>query len=923
MRKRKLIEVSLPLEAINRASFAEKNRKVGKPQNLHQWWSRKPVTAARAMLLAQLIDDPGSDPENFPTDEAVAEERARLHSLIEQSVEWDEIVNPSGSLSEQLTSVLPNVTVTDPFVGGGTLPLAAAQFGVDSLSGDLNPVAVALSRALVEVPSKFVGSSPVSPGTEDSRVIEWNGTTGLVADVEAYGSWMLAQARERLRDHYPDVNGRPVLAWIWARQVQCPNLACRIQVPLVSKWTLAKRAGREAVIVPQVVRDGSITGGSKFEFTISRDKNELLTRGIMSGRRGTECLSCGAPVPVAHVREEASAGRMGMVLTAIAADGGRSREYYAPSVEHSKAADVGRPCDSVTGTISTNPRWFSPPIYGFTDFADLFTNRQLLAVTTFSDLVAEAREKAYSDALEAGMLEGQSLANGGVGAVAYSEAISIYLALAVSRLANWSNNQCSWESTGEVSQQMYSGQAMGMAWDVSEANVLGEGNSGSFLACLRNIVGPLKRTSLRGQHRVVMADARTANLAGLVVATDPPYFDNIDYSDLSDFFYVWQRRMLSGIFPDLYGTILVPKGDELVANAHRAGSSKAAAEDFMSGFREVFSRFRESVAMDFPVVVYYASKQAESLGKGNSRWSTILQAMVDEGWSVVRTWPIRTENASRRVAIGANSMSTSSVLVLRPRPVDAPKVTVQKFLGDLRGHLAKTLADLEASGVAPVDKQQAAIGPGIEVFTRFGAVLEADGSEMSVASALLRINDILDDLINEREGEFDAPTRFGVQWYRFNGYEPGAFGDADDLARARNTSVVVMDHAGILNSRAGKVQLIKPEELSTGYDPLDDLHVSNWEVLHRLIKIVEHDGIAPAGDYLRAALGRPAGVIDGGLIKKLADLLFRIAEGKGRTKDALSFNTLVTSWPEIMEVAHAERRVLNGAQGTFEFDEVD
>lgn len=923
MHKRKLIEVALPLEAINRASFAEKNRKVGKPQNLHQWWSRKPVSAARAMLLAQLIDDPSSDPEKFPTDEAVRAERERLHALIERSVQWDEIVKPTPKFIQQVRSVVPNVTVTDPFVGGGSLALAAAQLGVDSISGDLNPVAVALSRALVEVPGRFVGRPPVGPGAGRAQLTEWTGTSGLVADVEAYGSWMLEQARERLAAHYPSVEGRAVLAWVWARQVACPNPACRIQVPLVSKWTLSKKRGKEAVIVPSVVRDPSAASGSTIEFRVSREKGDLLARGTMSGRLGTECLSCGTSVPVPYVREEATAGRMGMVLTAIAADGGRSREYFAPTVEHVRAADVARPTGSIFGAISTNPRWFSPPIYGMTDFSDLFTNRQLLAVTTFSDLVSEAQKQAYLDARDAGLPDGNPLAADGDGAIAYAEAIALYLALAVSRLANWSNNQCSWESTGEVSQQMYSGQAMGMAWDVSEANVLGDGNSGSFLACLRNIVSPLKMASPRGRHRVIMADARTVNLGGMVVATDPPYFDNIDYSDLSDFFYVWQRRMLSHIFPDLYGTILVPKDEELVANAHRAGGVEAAADEFMSGFREVFAHFRDSVATEFPVVVYYASKQAESLGQGNSRWSTILQAMVDEGWSVVRTWPIRTENVSRRVAIGANSMSTSSVLVLRPRPADAPRVTIQTFLGDLRRHLASALVELEDSGVAPVDMQQAAIGPGIEVFTRFGAVLEADGSQMSVASALLRINDALDELINEQEGDFDAPTRFAVQWYRFHGYEPGAFGDADDQARARNTSVVSMDREGILSSRAGKVQLIRPEELSEAYDAAADVHTSTWEALHHLIRVLEGDGIAPAGDFLRAALRRADAAVDADLVKELAHLLFRIAEGNGWTKDALSFNTLVMSWPEILEVARAERKAPGGAQGRFDFDEED
>ncbi|PQP39974.1 DUF1156 domain-containing protein [Mycolicibacterium austroafricanum] len=922
MHKRKLIEVAVPLEAINRASFAEKNRKVGKPQNLHQWWSRKPVTAARAMLLAQLIDDPSSDPDAFPTEEMVRAERARLHALIERAVDWDEVVHPTKQLVEELRAILPDITVTDPFVGGGSLVLAAAQLGVNSDSSDLNPVAVALSRALVDVPSRFLNCESVHPGEEGTQLTKRVGTAGLVADVEAYGQWMLNEARVRLGSHYPTIEGRTVLAWVWARQISCPNPACRIRVPLVSKWTLAKRRGREVVIVPRVVPDRDAPGGARFDFSISKNRHDLLDRGTMSGRTGTECLRCGTSISVAHVRAEAMAGRMGLVLTAVAADGGRSREYFAPTSEHVSAANVMRPTNSISGVISTNPRWFSPPLYGMGDFADLFTDRQLLAVTTFSDLVAEARKMVYSDAVASGMPDGNSLVDGGDGAVAYSQAVTLYLALTVSRLANWSNNQCSWESTGEVSQQMYSGQAMGMAWDVSEANVLGDGNSGSFLACLRNILSPLKLAALSGQHRVVMADAREAPVTGLVVATDPPYFDNIDYSDLSDFFYVWQRQMLGDVFPDLYRTILVPKAEELVANAHRSGGNDAAAADFLAGFRDVFAHFRKSVAAEFPVVVYYASKQSESLGQGNSRWSTILQAMVDEGWCVVRTWPIRTENASRRVAIGTNSMSTSSVLVLRPRPDDAPRVTVQTFLTDLRQHLAGALSDLEASGVAPVDMQQAAIGPGIEVFSRFGAVLEADGRPMSVAAALLRINDVLDELLNAQEGDFDPPTRFAIQWYRYHGYEAGPFGEADDRARGRNTSVDAMEREGILTKRAGYVQLIKPEDLKSDYDVVTDLHCSIWEALHHIIRVLEHEGIGPASDFIRSAANRSDGAIDANLVTELAHLLFRVAESNGWTKDALSFNTLVTSWPEISDAARADSSA-GSSQSAFDFDEGD
>jgi len=918
--KRKLIEVALPLEIINRASLAEKNRKVGKPQNLHKWWSRKPITAARAMLLAQLIDDPSSHPDRFPTEDAVRAERERLHRLIARAVEWDEITKPSSALMSALRPLLPDVTVTDPFVGGGSIPLAAAQLGVNSSSSDLNPVAVLLTKALVEAPSRFHNRKPVHPDNINAQLTDWEGSRGLVADVEAYGRWMHSQAATQLRPHYPDIDGFPTLAWVWARTVACPNPACRIDIPLVSKWWLAKKKGKETIIVPRIITDQSHPSGLRFAFSTSRDMNELPTSGIMSGRTGTDCLSCGSSVPVSHVREEGMAGRMGTALTAVVGDGGAGRKYYAPSDAHVSSANVPRPETPVSGEISSNPRWFSPPLYGLTDFSNLFTNRQLTALTTLSDLVAEAREIALKHALNTGSELGEPLEHGGSGAEAYADAIGLYLALSVSRLSNWSNNQCSWEANGEVSQQMYSGQAMGMAWDISEANVLGEKNSGSFLASLKSIVDPLRMAHLQGDHHVLQCDARKAPLANHVVATDPPYFDNIDYSDLSDFFYVWQRRILGQVFPDLFRTMLVPKGEELVANAHRSGGKDTAASEFLAGFAEVFDHLRESVSPEFPIVVYYASKQAESLGGGNSRWSTILQAMVDTNWQVVRTWPIRTENASRRVAIGNNSMSTSTVLVLRPRPADAPRVSLSTFLDDLRASLRSALDELEEGGVAPVDLQQAAIGPGMAVFSQYGAVIEADGSPMTVSAALIRINEALDEVVNEQEGDFDPPTRFAIQWYRYRGYAAGPFGDADDMARGRNTSVGAMEREGILVTRAGKIELISPIKLPGKYDSVGNPHISHWEVLHHSIKALEIDGIAAAGDLLRGVISRADGGVDVDMVKELGHVLFRIAEANGWTKDALSFNTLVTSWPELLEIAHDSKNMPT-AQGSFDFED--
>ena len=421
------------------------------------------------------------------------------------------------------------------------------------------------------------------------------------------------------------------------------------------------------------------------------------------------------------------------------------------------------------------------------------------------------------------------------------------------------------------------------------------------------------------------ADAASREYGTALISTDPPYYDNIGYSDLSDFFYVWLRRSLRAVHPDLLSTMLVPKTEELVANPYRHGGKEKAKGFFEEGFRHVFAKARRSAVPDFPITVYYAFKQSESDGTGDasSGWETLLEGMIRSGWGITSTWPIRSELSNRMIGSGSNALASSIVLSLRPRLEDALTTDRRGFIAALEAELPAALRKLQQGQVAPVDLPQAAIGPGMAVFSRYGGVLEPDGKKMTVRSALARINEILDQVLNEQEGDFDSTTRFALAWYRQHGYAVGKFGDADNLARARNTSVDVLDRDGILTSRAGNVQLVRPADLSWDYDVLRDNHTSIWESLHHLLKTLERDGIAPAGDFLRDALSRPDGAVDADLVKELAHLLFRIAEGNNATKDALSFNALVTSWPEIMDVARAERPVLVAAQTPFNFNGED
>lgn len=923
MHKRKLIEVALPLEAINRESAHEKVPAIRRhPRTMHLWWARRPQVAARAVLFAQLVDDPSARPEEFPTEELQRKERERLHNLIERLVVWDNTWNET-LMREAHAEILKSTggnppAILDPFAGGGTIPLEAQRLGLEANASDLNPVAVLINKALIEIPPKFRNRPPVHPDLADSRTVPWKGAEGLAADVRAYGQWMRDEAEKRIGHLYPpaDLPGggsATVVAWIWARTVTCPNPACGIEMPLVRSWWLSKRKGKEAYVVPSIVRDAEARAGKRVSFEIGHTPGSAPTTsndGTVA-RTAATCIACEASVPLTHVRTEAREGRLGAQLMAIVAEGNRKRVYLPPNELHVRAAKVAIPDSAPSGSLPAHS--LSPNsnqtlrIYGFNEWTDLFTNRQLVALTTFSDLVTEARARIVADG----------------GTEEYADAVATYLGLAASRTADRSSALAGWDSSLGKIRNTFGRQAIPMTWDFAEAGLFSS-SSGNFQSQFDWVADAFEDGPTHAAGFASQADAATRSYEKLVISTDPPYYDNIGYSDLSDFFYVWLRRSLRSIHPDLLATMLVPKAEELVANPHRHGKV-GAKEFFEDGFREVFARAREAAQEDFPITVYYAFKQSEAdaSGEASTGWETLLEGMIRSGWEITSTWPLRSEQGARLISSGANALASSIVLSLRPRPEGVPTTDRRGFIAALEAELPAALRRLQQGQIAPVDLPQAAIGPGMAVFSRYAAVLEPDGERMTVRSALARINEILDHVLNEQEGDFDTTSRFAIAWYRQHGYSVGKFGDADNLARARNTSVDVLDRDGALVSRAGNVQLTKPADLSWDYDVLKDSHTSNWEALHHLIKVLERDGIAPAGDFLQAALSRSDGAVDADLVKELAHLLFRIAEANGWTKDALSFNTLVTSWPEILEVARAKRKAPGGAQGAFDFDEED
>ncbi|WP_433393039.1 DUF1156 domain-containing protein [Micromonospora sp. KLBMP9576] len=931
--KRKLIEVSLPLEKINRESAREKSIRQGHPSTLHLWWARRPLAAARAVLFAQLVDDPSSHPDKFRTEEAQRAERERLHGIIEELVVWEN-ARDERVLAKARTEIMKSCDgnpppILDPFAGGGTIPLEAQRLGLEAHASDLNPVAVLINKALIEIPPKFRDQLPVFSGLSGSEIRTWKNFQGLAADIRAYAAWMRDEAEKRIGHLYPKAAGTggkkaTVIAWIWARTVTCPNPACGAEVPLLSTLDLSTKRGQEVWLRP-VVAEGRVD----FELETGRRRAEPNKRG--QGAK-FDCWVCGSAIPPAHVHDQLDVKeKPPHRLLAVVSAGNRRRLYSKPTPADLAAARVAttaaqqiRITDTALnaegrGTFGGNAQGKR---YGFFTFSDYFTDRQIVALTTYSDLVGEARELVLRDALKAGMTEDGRLEAAGTGAEAYADAVATYLGLAVSRTTDLLNAIVTWSSSRDQARNLFARQAIPMAWDFVEVSPFG-GAAGDIAIATSTMAKALEALTPGPPSHASQQDAATRTFANFVISTDPPYYDNIVYSDLADFFYVWLRRSLRHIHPLLLSTMLVPKAEELVANPYRNGGNDRAKKFFEDGFRRVFANARADATPDFPITVWYAFKQSEISDEGtaSSGWETLLDGMIRSRWTITATWPSRSERSGRMVAVGTNALASAIVLALRPRPENAPTTDRRGLISALQAELPDALRKLQQGAIAPVDLPQAAIGPGMAVFSRYSKVLEPDGSRMTVRSALTRINEILDQVLSEQEGDFDSTTRFAIAWYRQHGYDTGTFGDADNLARARNTSVERMDRDEILTSRAGKVTLIKPADTAADYDVLADDHTSTWEVLHHTMRILETEGVPAAGGFLATAQNRPDGAVDLDLVKELAFLLFSVAEKNGWTKDALSFNAVAQSWGDVVDASKAAPAAHQ--QGEFEFSEED
>ncbi len=946
--KKKLIEVALPLQAISKEAAREKSIRHGHPSTLHLWWARRPLAAARAVLWASLVDDPSAHPDRFPTEEDQAAERQRLFDILTELVKWkntnnqDILGRAKAEIVKSCDGELPNIL--DPFCGGGTIPLEAQRLGLPAYGGDLNPVAVLISKAMVEIPPRFAGMPPVNPESRQRLTSEsWEGARGLAEDIRYYGQWMRDRAFEKIGHLYPKAElpnnsagaqgrrgagaqgrrgagaqgrrgagaqgrrgagaqgrrgagaqgrrGATVIAWIWARTVQSPDPAWDGHVPLVRSWVLRKRPKKPIVWVEpridrsiQTISYEIMEGGSPASGTIKRAV-------------GT-CIATGSVIPNSYIRDQGQKGRMKTQLIAVVAEGNRQRIYLPPST--TSLPDVNVPGNVPSIRLSTHPQYMSVPPYGMTHSDDLFTDRQLVALTTFSDLLDRLRPIVAGHARNASLIEdGIRLRDGGSGTVAYAEAVLTYLAFVVDKLADRNSLLCSWDTGKEHHRNTFARQALSMAWAFVEANPFSS-STGNWKGQVTWVAKVLECLPSQGSAEILQrnARARIQSVPISVVSTDPPYYDNVPFADISDFFYVWMRHNLSDIWPDELSTVVTPKTEELVADAKRYGTRQAAQQYFEKGMGGVLKETAKAQNSDFPFSIFYAFKQAETK-RGttvSTGWETFLQALHDSGLTVTRTWPMRTELANRLRASRSAALASSIVIVCRPRPPDAPMATRGELLAALRSELPSALRLLREQAIAPVDMAQSMIGPGMAIFSRYSRVLEADGTAMPVRSALALINQILEETLSEEETEFDYETRWALTWYQQYGAEAGPYGDAETLSQAKNTSVSGVVKAGIATSEGGRVQLIPSSNLDH-YNPKTDPNPKVWKISQHLLAGLERS------EAEAAALLREVGPGYGDHARQLAYLLYQTADRQGWTQEAVAYNTLVTVWPTLTELA--------------------
>ncbi|MFE8070149.1 DUF1156 domain-containing protein [Marinobacteraceae bacterium S3BR75-40.1] len=951
---KKLIEVALPLDDINVAAAREKSIRHGHPSTLHLWWARRPLAAARAVLFAQLVNDPGYQRElGYGVNKKEAEiKREKLFQIIRDLVKWENTnneevldraraaiweswretcrLNRNHPQAAELFNSEKLPAFHDPFAGGGAIPLEAQRLGLESYASDLNPVAVMINKAMIEIPAKFAGQQPVGPIPETDKDNKkkatrdafetWSGAKGLAEDVRRYGHWMSREAFKRIGHFYPKVRithemvaeqpdlkayegeDLTVIAWLWTRTVKSPNPAFNhVEVPLASSFVLSSKTGKGAYIEP-------VVDGDEYRFKIKLGTPPPEAKqGTKLGRGANfNCLFSNTPIQSKYIYEQAQAGNLSQRLMAVVAQGKSGRVFLPPNKQHEGLAREAKPEWQPDNSMPDNPRWFSPPMYGMKTFGELFTSRQLVALNAFSELAQEAREKAIADAKLAGMRDdGVGIAGNGFGATAYGEMIATYLGIAVSRLADICNSLCMWESSKTQVRHLFTRHAIPMLWDYSEPNIF-SGSAGDFSVTLNSMLRVLDKLPAHSGGKAEQADASTQTIStNKVVSTDPPYYDNVGYADLSDFFYVWMRRSLREIYPRLFGTMAVPKGEELVATPYRHGGKAKAEGFFMDGMTRAIHNLAEKAHPSFPVSIYYAFKQSETKegSTTSTGWVTFLEAVIQAGFSIDGTWPMRTELANRMIGSGTNALASSIILVCRKREIDAGAISRRDFQRQLREDMPEALetiigGETGQTPIAPVDLAQSAIGPGMAIYSKYESVLNQDGTRMSVHDALVLINRAITEYLSPDSGSFDADTQFCSSWFEQYGWSAGQFGEANVLAQAKGTTVDGVKAAGVAESGGGNVRLLRWGEYESDWDPTKDDRTPVWEACHQMIRRLNNHGESAAGELLAKMPEK------GEAIRQLAYHLYTLCERKKWAEEARAYNELIGSWHAIVAASH-------------------
>lgn len=707
------IEGAFPLRLINQSSMSERVRKEH-PGNMHLWWNRSPIDSSKELLISSLT----------PVQDTV-----------------------SGDC---------NVTIVDPFSGFGGLTLAAAGTGHSVIAGDLNSVATVLTKAVAEIPARFANKPAVSENAENRF---YTGVEGLAEDILCYGTAIRHELANRLTSMYPDaleqdLDNKRVYAWIWTRTVTCPNPACSCQMPLANSYVLSKLKNREFYVQPEVQ-------GKAVSFHVLKGVSGSSQQGNKIGSSGArfKCPVCGEITTDEYVKSMGRKNQLGIQLMSVGYEGPNGKEYYSPTEEQLKAAVVTVPLELPLGELPNNTRWFSPPLFGLKNYTDLYTSRQLVLMISLCDLVSEVKERVYIDAVRAGFPDdGLSLTNGGSGALAYSEAIGLYLSLVVGKISNFQSEICTWDNRRGNIRAAFTRQAIPMTWVFAEGNPFSSA-TGNYETMLQDVVRSVRRLPYKSAVKVIQGDGTRFEFPkNSVLFTELPYYDNVGYADLSDYFYVWMRRCLKDVYPALFEKVVTSKEELTSIPEHFGGDSKAAKKAYEEGIRRLCNNFAKGSSEEYPSLIFFEFGKADEIAlstdyaeeQGLSAWENLLDALIQAGFQVTAVFPVRTEKPNEHYE------TVRVCIAFRKRKEEAPQTTRRGFVNELKRALPGLLEERFRAEMDDWDRPITGMGCGISFFSQYKKVINADGTNMNIHDALQVIWTEVMEYIQELESQEDG-----------------------------------------------------------------------------------------------------------------------------------------------------------------------